>query len=348
MTLDIQADLTRVLEAVTITSPAMFLFRGETINVSPGPVQPIPGFPNHPLPQLPLARDLQAVLYSRCYAQRIEDQTPASPAAPFTPDPSFVPALSRANRSQPRWEGGWSVYAIGQGGQVSLQKGDRQRFAFPGEFLSQGPPGLPPQPGTAVSVYAPRESNATQPGFYFAFGEMLSDIWDEHNLLRFYFHAPSDVAADLLAYLTGALNKRLAPFKIKVLNEPALFPRTDAVVLYLAKRYYELTVRLIREMPQALAGTLRRSTPLFTLPIQPGVGMAEDPNTGESFGMNRCRMTAEGIVEACRNGEASITARMKSIAARFAQEGYSLELPYLNPGSRPLPEVPTEIAFAYA
>ena len=240
------------------------------------------------------------------------------------------------------------MYAVGQGGQISLQKGDRQRFAVPGEFISQGPPGLLPQAGSIVSVFAPRESNATQPGFYFAFGEMLSDVWDEHNLLRFYFHAPSEVAPDLLAYLTAALNRRLAPFKIKVLNEPVLFPRTDAVVLYLAKRYYELTVRLIRQMPEPLSRGLRPATPLFTLPVQPGVGLAEDPNTGESFGMNRCRLTAEGIVDAWRNGDASTPARIRSVAARFAQEGYNLDLPYLNPGSLPLPEVATEVAFAYA
>lgn len=348
MMFNIQDDLARVLEAITVLSPAMFRFRGETINVSPGPVQPIPAFPTHPLPQLPLTRDLQIVLYSRCYAQRIEDPSPAKPLATFTSDPLFVAALSRGNCSQPRWEGGWSVYAVGPGGQVSIQKGDRQRFALPGEFISQGPPGLVPQPGSTVSVFAPRESSATQPGFYFAFGEMLSDVWDEHNLLRFYFHAPSELAPDLLAYLTGALNRHLVPFKLKILNEPTFFSRTDAVVLYLAKRYYALTVRLIREMPESLSGRLRPATPLFTLPLQPGIGLAEDPNTGESFGMNRCRMTAEAIVDAWRNGESSTAARLKAVAARFAQEGYNLDLPYLNPGSLSLPEVAREVAFAYA
>lgn len=339
----IRQDLAQILEAVSIVSPALFMFRGETIPVNPGPVQPLAAFPNHPLPQMPLARDLQATLYSRCYAQRLEDEQPQVSAAP---DPSFLPSLSRNNRTQVRWEGGWTIYALGQGGQVSLQKGDRQRFAMAGEFLSHGAPGMPPQMGSIVSVFVPRESAVAQPGFYFVYGEMLSDVWDEHNLLRFYFHAPSELAPELVSYLSGALNRRLVPFRMKTLSEPGLYTRTDAMVLYLAKRYYDVTVRLIREMPDSLATRLRPSTPLFTWPLQPGVGIAENPGNGESFGLSRCRLMAEGIVEGWRQGRITTEDRMNSIAARFTQEGFDLDSPYLNPGFRALPEVPREIEFA--
>ncbi|HLX42147.1 MAG TPA: T3SS effector HopA1 family protein [Bryobacteraceae bacterium] len=343
----IRTELSRILDAISIVSPALFSFRGEPVPVTPGPVQPLPGFPNHPLPQMPLARDLQATLYSRCYAQRIEDPQPAK-AAVFTLDPSFAASLSANNRTQSRWEGGWSVYAVAPSGQVSLQKGDRQRFAVPGEFLSHGAPGMPPVAGTVVSVFVPRESAAAQPGFFFVYGETLSDVWDEHNLLRFYFHAAPEVAPDLLAYLTSALNHRLAPFKMKTLSEPALYPRTDAMVLYLAKRHYDSAVRVVREMPAEIGKRLGSSTPLFTLPLQAGVGCAEDPNTGESFGMNRCRLTAEGIVDAWRKGQNATDDRLNAIAGRFLQEGFDLDRPHLNPGSVELPEVPEKVDFAYA
>ena len=344
----IRTELSRIVDEISIVSPALFSFRGEPVPVTPGPVQPLPGFPTHPLPQMPLARDLQSILYSRCYAQRIEDRRPAAQAAAFTPDPSFVVSLSANNRTQSRWEGGWSVYAVGPSGQVSLQKGDRQRFAMPGEFLSHGVPGMAPATGTVVSVFVPNESAAAQTGFFFVYGETLSDVWDEHNLLRFYFHVTPEVAPELLAYLTGALNRRLAPFKMKTLSEPGLYPRTDAMVLYLAKRYYDVAVRIVREMPYEIGRRLGSSTPLFTLPVQPGVGCAEDPNTGESFGMNRCRLTAEGIVDAWRKGKNATDDRLKAIAGRFSQEGFDLDRPHLNPGSAELPEVPEKVDFAYA
>src|SRR5258708_10446703 len=66
----IRQELQPVLEAIAIISPAAIVFRGETIAVTPGPVQPIPGAPAHPLPEIPLERDLHAFLYARCYSHR--------------------------------------------------------------------------------------------------------------------------------------------------------------------------------------------------------------------------------------------------------------------------------------
>jgi hypothetical protein len=101
-------------------------------------------------------------------------------------------------------------------------------------------------------------------------------------------------------------------------------------------------------MPAEIGRRLGTSTPLFTLPIQPGVGCAEDPNTGESFGMNRCRLAAEGIVDAWRKGKNTSDERLNAIAERFSQEGFDLDQPHLNPGSVALPEVLEKVDFAYA
>jgi HopA1 effector protein family len=341
----IRDELAPILQAIAIQSPAVFQFRGETVNVTPGPVQPLPGFPNHPLPQSPLVRELQATLYGRCYAQRFDSGW--KPATTFTPDPSFLSRLSQGNRTQSRWEGGWMVYGVAPTGQISVQKGDRQRFAMPGEYLSLGVPGVPPQQGSMVNIYVPRESAAAQPGFYFTYGEVLSDVWDEHNLLRFYFDVPSDATADLLDYLTRALNRFQIPFRMKALSDPGLYPRTDATVLYIAKRYHSIGVKLLREMPRVVAEKLQPATPLFTKPLAPGVGFAEDPNTGESFGMQRCRMTAQGIADAWMAGDSSVEGRFKAIGEQFKQNGYNLDAPYLGPGSAEFPDIPMTVDFAY-
>src|SRR5262249_31739926 len=103
-TMSIHDDLRPILDAIAIVSPTAFFFRGESIAVQPGPVQPLPGMPAHPLPQMPLVRELQSVLYTRCYAQRFENPQ-AQPA--FTSDPAYVQRLSAANHTQPRWEAGW-------------------------------------------------------------------------------------------------------------------------------------------------------------------------------------------------------------------------------------------------
>jgi hypothetical protein len=64
--------------------------------------------------------------------------------------------------------------------------------------------------------------------------------------------------------------------------------------------------------------------------------------------MHRCRLGAEGILDAGQKSDQSAEGRLRAVAARFAQNAMRLELPYLGPGSVDLPDVPLEMEFAYA
>jgi hypothetical protein len=135
---------------------------------------------------------------------------------------------------------------------------------------------------------------------------------------------------------------------MKALNDPLLYGRTDAMVLYVARRHYDITVRIVRDLPRDVTDALVPSTPLFTEVLQPGIGIGEDPNSGESFGMNRCRLVAEGIVNAWRRGDQSVEGRLRAIGERFKQDGMDLARPHLSAGSVELTQVPHEVEFAYA
>src|SRR5262249_21551604 len=252
------------------------------------------------------------------------------------PDPGFVQQLSNSNQSQSRWDVGWTIYGLGANGQIFIQKGERQRSATPGEFIMNGPPGMSPTIGMAVSILVQREANAAQPGMYFAYSDTLSDIWDEFALLRYYFHSTAAAAPDLMRYLTSHLNRYEVPFRLKGLIDRAGYNRTDAVVLYIAKRYFHITARIILSLPSTLDAGIRESVPLFSKKIRRGVGLAEEPNTGESFGMHRCRLTAEGIVDAWYAETQTAEGRMQAVGSRFALNNLNLEKPYLNPGSEDL------------
>jgi hypothetical protein len=78
---------------------------------------------------------------------------------------------------------------------------------------------------------------------------------------------------------------------------------------------------------------LKPATPLFSKHLADGLGFAEDPRTGESFGMNRCRLMAEAVCRAHQRGHDSAEARLGEIAAAFAAAGLSFECPYLNAGT---------------
>jgi hypothetical protein len=313
----IDRDLSTILGAVTIHSPAGFSFAGEPpVRVAPGPGEADP-----------LARGLRDVLYIRCYARPF-GSAPA-PAAPGG-DPGFPLRLSAANQSRDRWDPEWRIYEVRPDGRLAVQKGERCRSVLPGEYATHAGPGMPPRLGDPVSLLALRESHQLQPGFYYAFGETLADNFDDFRLVRLYFHTSAEGACDLLRHLTARLNRYEVPFGLKCLSDPASYDRTDAAVLYVARRWFQIVAAALADLP---AAGLRPAVPLFSRPLRPGVGLAEDPGNGESFGMHRCRLVAEGIVEAWRRGAVSPDDRLGMIQARFAREALSLAKPHLNPGS---------------
>jgi hypothetical protein len=70
------------------------------------------------------------------------------------------------------------------------------------------------------------------------------------------------------------------------------------------------------------------STPLFALRLAPGVSLAEDPGNGESFGMHRCRLAAQGVWAAWRDGMRGADARLSAVETAFAQAGVDPARPW--------------------
>lgn len=318
-----------VLDSLTILSPSSFVLGEEQPQEVPAFVAVPPGAPSHPLPADPLVSALQGVFYTRAYIHDFGSPEPA----PGPADPGFLDRLARANRGRDLWDPGWEVYRSGPGGQLCVSKGDRHRSASPGDYATGGIPGAMPRIGERVWLRAPRESRTTQPGFYYLFGETLSGAWDDASLVRFYFHSTADGVCALIDHLTGQLNRYFVPYRMKTLTNPAHYGRADGTVLYVARDSFQIVARLLRALPEPVAAGLLPRVPLFTWRLRPGVGVAEEPNTGESFGMHRCRLAAEGVVEAWRQGRQTREARLQAIRDRFVRHGVHLDRPYLNPGS---------------
>jgi hypothetical protein len=311
------------LDKIEIKSPVEFSFAGEKpIDVRTQQQAPVWGGAA-PSGEDILARGIQATLYDRCYAER------RGAAASAGTDPAFAARLRAANAGRERWDKGWIIQQFGPNGQVFVRKGDRERAAMPGAFIFDGPPGMAPQIGSQVSLRAPCEALDAQPGYYFAFGETLDELADQLSLTRLYFHCAAEKAASLVGALTSALNLFQTPFQLKTPTAPALYGRTDAAVLYVGQRYFPIVARIVAQVRKTLP--LEPATPLFAKTLWPGIGAAVEPGSGESFGSHRCRLAAEGIVDAWRQGEQRAQARLAAIARRFHGEGLDLERPWLGP-----------------
>jgi hypothetical protein len=325
-------ELTAAVGAVTISSPFAFSFSGAPpINVSAamlGGAGRTPAQPTDLSAEGLLTSTIQNTLYNLAYSCRIGEPSVRPECAPKT-EKDFVQRLSEANTGRERWDSGWTITHLGANGQIFVAKGDRECAALPGTFLSDAAPGKPLQIGGRVRLHAPRESLDLQPGYYYAFGETLDELAERLSQIRFYFHCRADSAASVLAAITSGLNRFQVPFRMKALLRPELYDRTDSLVLYVAARYFAITSRIIELMRER--GVLSSSVPLFTKRLWLGIGVAVEPGTGESFGLHRCRLVAEGIVDAWRDGEQDARARLRAVAARFAAAGLDLARPYLGP-----------------
>ena len=140
--------------------------------------------------------------------------------------------------------------------------------------------------------------------------------------MRFYWNLRAEDAPTLVKGATQLLNDDQIPFRLKVVNDPAHYDRCDAGVLYVQRADYEQVLPIVRRILVELGGNLKKATPVFTKVLAPGLGLAEEPAvSGDSFGMDRCRLLAEAIVRIHERAVAGATDRLAVIEEVFAEDG---------------------------
>ena len=260
-------------------------------------------------------------------------EEPLSEAAEALVDNDFVQQLSAVNGSRERFDSGWSVYQLGLDGCVHIRKGDAFRLARPGEYVLAAARGRSPHLGDPVLLMMPRENAQLQPGFYYAFGETPASDFDDSELSRFYFNVDADHVRMLIDGLSSRLNRYRIPYRFKCISHPRRLTRSDGAVLYIAKRFMGLATALVIEAVSEPALALRARVPSFAKPILPGLGVADDPGTAESFGQSRMRLIAAGLVQAFVARATDSGARLRAIREQFEAAGLCLAAPHLAAGN---------------
>jgi hypothetical protein len=99
-----------------------------------------------------------------------------------------------------------------------------------------------------------------------------------------------DRLAQFVAQLTGALQRWSQPWLLACPTTPARLARAGSTVLFLPGA---------APMPAAalnsIGATLRVGSPPLCRPLAPGVAVAQDPDTGMSFGEHRCHLVALAV-----------------------------------------------------
>jgi hypothetical protein len=187
--------------------------------------------------------------------------------------------------------------------------------------------------GENIAIRMPK--NLVQNGFYLAVSNTKPESHD--NMVRVYFNFKPDGAVAVMRRLTQMLNDIPIFFHFKVLYNPAEYQRHDSGVLYIEKPNYEAVKKALETVYSENKSHFKSSIPLFTKQLAPGLGLAEEPDSKfaqqESFGMNRCQIVANGLLQAWLKGDNSPEARMKAIHEQFSHLGIDVEHPYLNANS---------------
>ena len=182
-----------------------------------------------------------------------------------------------------------------------------------------------------ISLSVPSTRPNLSPGYFLVSGD--APISQGDGLLRLYWHLTPRAAARWLQSATAALNARNLPFHLKVLHSPQLFTRCDAGVLYLPRSAFAAAQPALRDIYAHVETELRSEAPALTKSLAPGIGLAESP-AGESFGLHRCHLIADGLVRSQTEGRTDAAGRLDCVLACWADAGLDVERPYLNPGSQ--------------
>jgi len=314
-------ELRRILAGIKILAPESLLFAGEVTSPS-----------RNEDARAAMIQHLGRLLYLQCYCRRFTGEIDKREIQ-ANPDDDFVKHLSAANSGREYLNRGWRIIRTLSTGHFVAEKNGLTRLLFAGEFISHADVRGAVEEHTPVSIFRPRESTTMHPGFYYVFGEAVGDDQDEKDLLRFYWNINVDGAMDLVGLLTRRLNRFHLPFRFKILNNPGAYIRTDAAILYLNRRFYHLAAELLSEIHHHLVDRLNTHTPLFAKQLARGLGLGEEPTTGESFGQQRCRILAQALWIAFEKKLEDQEAVFEQLATQLEENGIDPNFPYRNVGS---------------
>jgi hypothetical protein len=255
-------------------------------------------------------------------------------------DLEFFSRLHASNRGKGYFDPGWQVVGQESDGSLFVKKnGLTLCIESTGENAEPKFYRLPTNDrsaslGDIVAIRMPR--NLVQNGFYMAASDRGVNTYPQ--TVRVYFNVVVEGAIAMMQSLTQQLNAIGISFTFKVLYNPFDYNRCDAGVLYFERSDYAAVHQVLQMAYNEHRTYFKDDIPLFTKFLAPGLSLAEEPDRKfadkESFGLNRCQIVANGLIEARTKGDESPNARLEAICQQFSQLDIDLYQPYLNPGSR--------------
>lgn len=227
---------------------------------------------------------------------------------------------------------------------------DGVRFVIDEEHLEDG---LPPEvrDGEVTQwsgrIRLPSARPGLSPGFFLVDGSLGRVAGD--TVLRLYLHVTA--AADAPAVwqrVLSYLEEHRACYRAKIGSHESLYPRRDAMVVYLGRTSWQLLDGLV-ELAGSLPG-LGAQTSALAHRLAPGVGLAFEPEdsrpgwTSFSFGEHRSHAIADAVLSHGEHGDISGVEAAAEIAAALREAGADPNEPWRNGDSPDLAAIRGAVA----
>ncbi|MBW4689525.1 MAG: hypothetical protein KME40_31665 [Komarekiella atlantica HA4396-MV6] len=251
-------------------------------------------------------------------------------------DWEFYEQLHECNHGIGYFDSSWRVLRQEPDGSMAVTKGGLTLYVEPDCHLK--PNIKSAKAGELVAIWMPK--NRLQNGCYVAVSNVGQERQNPDADLgagRIYFNFTPFGAIALMESLTQQLNAAAIPFSFQVLYNPSAYERYDSGVLFFELHDYPAIREILQAVYTEHQSYFQTEIPLFTKFLAPGLSLAEEPTqkfaAQESFGMNRCQIVANALLEAWQKGKNAMEERMRVIDQHFAQHSIDLQHPYLNPSS---------------
>ncbi len=155
-------------------------------------------------------------------------------------------------------------------------------------------------------------------GWWRTWGEAWTPPRSRRGSVRLMLTPRREHLAELVATVTGALLETDIAWSLGCATSPRRISRYGGTVLDLAS-----LDALPAGLLESLAPLLHPVTPPLCLPVAPGVGAAEYPDNGMTFGEHRCHLIALAL-----RHPSGVRNPLRSIAAVFAAHGIDPARPY--------------------
>lgn len=162
-------------------------------------------------------------------------------------------------------------------------------------------------------------------GWWRTWGDEWRPTQSRQDSARLVMTPRPEALADFVSVLTAALLDESAPWMLACATDRRRLRRLGAAVLHLPD-----AAVLAPGVLDTLRPLLRPVTPPLCLPLAPGIGLADNPDNGMSFGEHRCQLIALALRSGSSRSGSLRRAPLRAIADVFASHGIDPERPHLS------------------